>query len=118
MRQIKYYFPLFILFFFGILSVGGATYQNMLNSSDSREEISATDRELKQKVLGILKAKCNVCHKKQNPFKVFSERNMERHAPKIYEQVFVKRRMPKGNEITLTEEEYGILKQWLFTQIN
>jgi hypothetical protein len=69
--------------------------------------------ELKQKAFEILDTKCNVCHRKQNPFKVFSLRNMNKHAAKIYKQVFVKRRMPKGDEIILTEQEYQILKNWL-----
>ena len=30
--------------------------------------------------------------------------------------VFAERRMPKGNEIRLTYEEYATLEKWLFTQ--
>lgn len=70
---------------------------------------------LKQTALSILQTKCNVCHKKQNPFKVFSEKNMAKHAPKIHKQVFVKQRMPKG-DIKLTTTEYTVLKQWLSTK--
>ncbi len=70
---------------------------------------------LKQRALEILQAKCNVCHKKQNPFKIFSLKNMDKHAPKIYKQVFVYRRMPKGKKIKLTETEYQLLKDWLKT---
>lgn len=68
---------------------------------------------LKAAAFEVLNAKCNVCHRKQNPFKVFSLKNMEKHAPKIYKQVFVYRRMPKGDRIKLTEEEYETLKKWL-----
>ncbi len=68
---------------------------------------------LKQQAFEILKAKCNVCHRRKNPFKIFSLKNMDRHAPKIYKQVFVKRRMPKGDKVKLTEAEYQTLENWL-----
>jgi uncharacterized membrane protein len=68
---------------------------------------------LEKEVLEILKVKCNICHKKQNPFKVFSAKNINKHAPKIYKQVFVYQRMPKGNTIKLTDQEYQVLKDWL-----
>jgi uncharacterized membrane protein len=38
-------------------------------------------------------------------------------APKIYKQVFVKRRMPKGDEIKLTAQEEQVLMSWLQTQV-
>ena len=69
--------------------------------------------ELKQAALEILRLKCNVCHKRQNPFKIFSFKNMDKHAPKIYQQVFVYQRMPKGDQIKLTDEESQMLKNWL-----
>ena len=68
---------------------------------------------VKQAAFEVLQSKCNVCHKKQNPFKIFSLKNMEKHAPKIYKQVFIYKRMPKGKEIKLTNEEYQILENWL-----
>lgn len=71
---------------------------------------------LKEQAFEILDKKCNVCHRKQNPFKVFSLKNMNKHAPKIYQQVFVKRKMPKGDKIKLTTEEYQLLKNWLKSQ--
>ena len=73
---------------------------------------------LKTQAYNILRHKCNGCHKKQNPFMVFSEKNMSKRSEKIYEQVFVKQRMPKGNEVKLTNEEYSLLKNWLLTEIN
>lgn len=69
--------------------------------------------ELKQEALGILQRKCNVCHLKKNRRRVFHIYNMSDLAPRIYRQVFVKKRMPKGREIRLTEKEYDILKKWL-----
>ncbi|MBN4062289.1 hypothetical protein JYU20_03735 [Bacteroidales bacterium AH-315-I05] len=64
----------------------------------------------------ILQAKCNVCHLAKNPRKVFTIYNMDLLAPKIQKQVFVKKRMPKGNEIRLTQSEYDVLEKWLETQ--
>lgn len=64
----------------------------------------------------MLDTKCNVCHRKQNPFMVFKEKNMEKRAPKIYQQVFIERRMPKGNETRLTPVEFTTLEKWLSTE--
>ncbi|MEM6262416.1 MAG: hypothetical protein AAGI38_07910 [Bacteroidota bacterium] len=71
---------------------------------------------LTQRAFTILDAKCNVCHRKQNPFRVFSLKNMEKNAKRIHEQVFLKQRMPKGDEIKLTQAEYRTLEAWLETQ--
>lgn len=79
------------------------------------EEVAHEPSKLKQEALSVLQNKCNVCHKKQNPFKVFKEANMSKHAPKIYEQVFVKKRMPRPGQI-LTDNERSILSEWLQTE--
>ena len=71
---------------------------------------------LKKSALKILQSKCNLCHRKKNPFMIFNEKNMAKRAPKIYKAVFIDRRMPKGNEVQLTQEEYTKLEKWLFTQ--
>ncbi len=71
--------------------------------------------DLKEEAFSILDTKCNICHRKQNPFMIFKMKNMEHRAKKIYTQVFVKRRMPKGDEITLSMQEYATLKNWLNT---
>ena len=74
----------------------------------------SSSEKLKAKALIVLQTKCNFCHKRQNPFKVFKEKNMSRYAPKVYEQVFVKKRMPKKG--ILTQEERKILEEWLKTE--
>ncbi|HEY5746145.1 MAG TPA: hypothetical protein VIU12_08725 [Chryseolinea sp.] len=74
------------------------------------------DDSTKEQALTILQGKCNVCHERQNPGKVFTVANMETHAPKIYKQVFVKQRMPRGNAIKLSPEEKDTLLRWLETQ--
>lgn len=71
---------------------------------------------LKTETFEILDAKCNVCHRKQNPLMVFKQKNMAKRAAKIYKMVFVERRMPKIEGIPLTFEEYATLEKWLFTQ--
>ncbi len=50
---------------------------------------------LRGQVYLILEKQCNVCHREQNPFMVFSLKNMEKRAGKIYKQVFVKNACPK-----------------------
>ncbi len=68
---------------------------------------------IKEKVLTILQKKCNVCHKKKNPFMVFKLKNMDKRSKKIFNQVFVKKRMPKGDNITLTTRESQELLTWI-----
>ena len=84
-----------------------------LGFSDKNQVLEDPESELKKAAFSILDSKCNVCHRKKNPFKIFSLKNMDKNAKKIYKQVFVTRRMPKGNEIKLTEEEYQTIKNWL-----
>jgi uncharacterized membrane protein len=83
-----------------------------------RKEPAAQIQEPDQKkvALAILQAKCNTCHSVQNPRKVFTLENMSGLAPKIYQQVFVKKRMPRGAKNGLSRNEYDTLKQWLFTE--
>ena len=83
-------------------------------SGNQNEHIS--NDQLKKAAFEILDTKCNICHRKQNPFMVFKEKNMTKRAKKIYQMVFIERRMPKGNETRLTNEEYHKLEKWLKTQ--
>jgi len=61
----------------------------------------------------ILDNKCNVCHIKRNRKRVFTTENMNPWANDIYKQVFVKKRMPKGNKIKLNAKEYQELLTWI-----
>ncbi|MEP2650115.1 hypothetical protein [Ekhidna sp.] len=45
--------------------------------------------------------------------KVFTIENMSKSAKAIHKQVFLKKKMPKGDQIKLTEKEYKVLKEWL-----
>lgn len=106
----------------GILSTGFI----LLSAFDPISELSLSQKdqslvlkvndELQRQAFKILDGKCNVCHRKKNPLMVFSLKNMAKRASKIYKQVFVKRRMPKGNEIQLTSKEYATLEKWLHSQ--
>lgn len=79
---------------------------------------TATPEDDKAKALLVLQTKCNICHVRNNPFRIFKEKNMERNAKDIYKQVFVKGRMPLGNEVRLTEDERETLKKWVEANIH
>lgn len=89
-----------------------------LHSSNESSEvftsitIDSLENELKNKSFEILNSKCNICQRKQNPFKIFKLKNMDKYAPRIYQQVFIKKRMPKGDQIKLTDKEYQTLNGW------
>ncbi len=74
------------------------------------------NEQLQRDAFDILEAKCNSCHRRQNPFMVFKLKNMAKRAPKIHRMVFIERRMPKGDEIRLSYAEYTTLEKWLFTE--
>ncbi|TXB63182.1 hypothetical protein [Phaeodactylibacter luteus] len=61
----------------------------------------------------VLEAKCNPCHLEDKPRRVFTQENMGQYAGSIYKQVFVKAKMPKGDEVKLTPEESKALRTWL-----
>lgn len=72
----------------------------------------ATD-PLKKEALQILQTQCNACHRTENPMRVFTEANMNAYAKKINRQVFVWKRMPKGNKNELSSSEKETLKNWI-----
>lgn len=63
----------------------------------------------------ILEEKCNTCHQIDKPKQVYTLDNMNSLAKKINKQVFIKKRMPKGDDIKLKKEEYEQLKNWLLS---
>lgn len=85
------------------------------NAITTYPSTTASD-ELKMEALNVLRSKCNVCHKKQNPFMVFNAKNMTRRSTKINNAVFVTKRMPKGDTYELTDDERTTLKNWLDNQ--
>ncbi|WP_299623793.1 hypothetical protein [uncultured Tenacibaculum sp.] len=78
----------------------------------------AVKDSIKTKAFEVLTNKCNVCHKRRNRYRVFTEDNMNGWSKDVYVQVFVKKRMPKGRRIKLTEEEYKDLETWISTVKN
>jgi len=80
--------------------------------------VVSPENQLKNDAFQVLDTKCNICHLRQNPFMIFKPKNMEKRANLIHEMVFVQRRMPKGDDIKLTKNEYGLLEDWLKTQLN
>lgn len=72
---------------------------------------------LKGNALILLEQKCNVCHLLDYPRNVFTMENMNSFSKKIYKQVFVKNKMPKGDSIRLSDSERTTLISWLETQL-
>ena len=100
----------------GVYILLSTKFQDSYAGIPLHASLEITNDQLKEEALSILETKCNACHKKQNPFMVFKEKNMTKRAPRIYQQVFLESRMPKGDEIRLTNKEYNTLKKWLFTE--
>ena len=67
----------------------------------------------KTKAYGVLQKKCNTCHATKKRTDIFTLENMDSLATNIHEQVFVKKKMPKGRKAKLTEEESKSLQEWL-----
>ena len=94
------------------------TPKELSNSLSLMEPHGLLNDEVKRQALAILETKCNVCHRKKNPFMIFKDQNMDKRAAKIYRMVFQEQKMPKGNEIKLTSGEYDTLKEWIYNTIN
>lgn len=67
----------------------------------------------KSSAFAVLRTKCNVCHATKKRTDIFTMNNMDSLAPDIWRQVFVKKKMPKGRKIKLTEEDTQALHDWL-----
>ena len=76
--------------------------------------LSGENIDLKKEAFKVLESKCNACHQLEKR-KVFTLENMDAQAKKINKQVFVKKKMPKGDDIKLTSEEYSLLKECLLS---
>ncbi len=105
----RYYSLLLLLVGILPLTLAAAGY---CSNAHNIPEVGQTS-EIKERAYKILNTKCNVCHRTQNPFMVFTHKNMEKRAKRIHKQVFVKKRMPKGNTIKLSAGEYDTLREWL-----
>lgn len=74
---------------------------------------SVAKNPIKTKAFKVLSNKCNVCHEKRNPRRVFTMDNMNNWSNDVYKQVFIKKRMPKGKKIKLTSDEYQDVLTWV-----
>lgn len=91
---------------------------SLSHSSDKSLKLDRMDSTTHQntskvKAFKILQEKCNVCHIKKNKRKIFTLDNMNGFASQINTQVFIKKRMPKGKDIKLTQNEYKQLSTWI-----
>lgn len=98
-----------VLSFYMISSAKNQSFEDVKIYASYDHEIEKT------KAFEVLKMKCNICHVKQNRKKVFTLDNMDVYGSKIHTQVFVKKRMPKGKKITLSDSDITSLENWLAT---
>jgi len=74
---------------------------------------TATKDSIKSKAFDVLVTRCNFCHAVKKKQDVFTFDIMDSLTGAIYEQVFVKKKMPKGRKNKLTTRELELLKAWL-----
>lgn len=68
---------------------------------------------LKQKAFVVLRDKYNVCHVSKKRLALFTLANMDSLQLEINNQVFIKRKMPKGKRNMLSISEEKDLLNWL-----
>lgn len=101
-----------ILFFLFLLSA----VMLSLDKNQPQNKTSVDISNEQKRAFAVLQNQCNVCHKTQNPSKIFTIENMNGFVKKINRQVFVWKRMPKGKKNNLTTTEKRLLKTWLENQ--
>ena len=101
---------------FALIVIALSSFTTFDASATPDTSVQSADpvKDAKSAALKVLQLRCNTCHVRQNPGKVFTPSNMNTLASKINEQVFVKKRMPRGKR--LTNEEYTTLQTWLNNQ--
>ncbi len=60
----------------------------------------------------IFKSKCNVCHLKKKKV-IFSIDNLYSYRELINQQVLIKKKMPKGKDFQLTQDEFRLIEDWI-----
>lgn len=96
-----------ILFGFSVFTAPSPNYSKTFRDSMNQQE------DIREGAFNVLREKCNVCHATKKRTDVFTLENMDSLARVIREQVFEKRKMPKGRKINLTESEKQTLKHWI-----
>lgn len=101
-----------LIYFVALLVFGFAG----ISLTTSETSVSYYEKEkdpIKQAAFNVLDSKCNGCHKIQKQNYIFTLGNMDKFASSIHKQVFVKKKMPKGDGNELSAEESATLKKWL-----
>ncbi|TLP80622.1 hypothetical protein [Maribacter sp. ACAM166] len=101
MRQLVVIVMLLFTYWNG--KIDSSTYIGVIEHQDS----------LKVNAFIVLKNHCNSCHKIKRKASVFTLKNMTRYSNAINQQVFIKRRMPKGRTNRLAKTQEETLKIWL-----
>lgn len=100
-----------------LFSIVLLAFQAFINRSETpqlRTKISRTNQTTnKETAFIVLRDKCNVCHATKKRTDIFTLENMDSLAVDISKQVFIKKKMPKGRKVKLTEVERTQLKVWL-----
>lgn len=79
-----------------------ASLVSSLSTNLTKLELQNIDEQqtsLKQKAFIVLKNKCNTCHATKRRVDIFTISNMDSLKFEINNQVFIKRKMPKGKKI-------------------
>jgi len=87
------------------------------SESKERHETYSSQESIKNQAFIVLRDKCNVCHATKKKTDVFTLENMDSLAAPIHKQVFIKKKMPKGRKVKLTDEERQSLQKWLSTTL-
>lgn len=80
---------------------------------NTNQPSKVTQKDKKSAAFQVLATKCNICHATKKRTDIFTLENMDTLAPDIWKQVFVKKKMPKGRKVKLTENESKALRIWL-----
>lgn len=87
-----------------------------LSNNTTNQDFKIIDEQqesLKQRAFIVLKNKCNTCHATKRRVEIFTISNMDSLKIKINNQVFIKRKMPKGKKNQLTTTEEIDLANWI-----
>ncbi|ASV28939.1 hypothetical protein [Maribacter cobaltidurans] len=103
---------LFILNVLALLTFSEFTSLEPVQRISSQNTVSEQD-SFKKNAFNVLEKKCNVCHVSKKRVQNFTLQNMDSLSKEINKQVFVKKKMPKGNKIALSVEDIETLKLWL-----
>jgi len=105
------YIPFVVLLFFINLSDNFTKVKKGFLQDSSVE--AGNQKSPKAEAFNVLRNKCNACHATKKRTEVFTFENMDSLARPIHEQVFIKKKMPKGRKVKLTEDELSSLEKWL-----